>query len=276
MDQFFKIYQVDAAEAKKISASPDKPHIHDFEELIIGIEGKLDHFIDFKTTNFDAPFVSFITKGKVHRAIPMVKDNKCHFWVIRFKSEFIPATVFQLYSNYHNFANITMQRSICFNRIVTLCEMMSCEMQQAVPDLSVISHLLSAIFIMVESERKKITGGDEAIQYKQSITFRNFLKILEEYYHQNVGVEFYAEKLFMSARNLNLICQHILHQTVTEIIEIRRLIQAKNLLISTDKSVSEIGAALGYSEKAYFSAVFKKRSGQTPTEFRDEMRKLVS
>jgi len=271
MDQFFKIYQVDAVEAKKISASPDSPHIHDFEELIIGIEGKLDHFIDFKTTNFYAPFVSFITKGKVHRAIPMVKNGRCDFWVIRFKSEFIPATTFQLYSNYHNFANIKMQRSNCFNRIVALCEMMSGEMQQPVPDLSVINHLLSAIFIMVESERKKIMEADETIQKAQSVTFRNFFKILEENYHRHVGVEFYAEKLFMSARNLNLIFQHILHQ-----IEIRKLIEAKNLLISTDKSVAEIGAALGYSEKAYFSAVFKKRSGQTPTEFRDEMKKLVS
>ncbi len=274
MDQFFKIHQVDAGEAKKNSASPDKPHIHDFEELIIGIEGKLEHFIDFRTTSFDAPFVSFITKGKVHRAIPMVKNGRCHFWVIRFKSEFIPATTFQLYSNYHNFANIQIQRTDCFDRIVKLCEMMFGEMQQSVPDLAVISHLLSAIFIMVESERKKFLEADETIQKAQSVTFRIFLKILEENYHRRVGVEFYAERLFMSARNLNLICQDVLHQTVTEMIEIRKLIEAKNLLISTDKSVSEIGAVLGYSEKAYFSAVFKKRSGQTPTEFRDEMKKL--
>jgi AraC-like DNA-binding protein len=276
MDRFFKIYQVDAAEAKKISASPDPPHTHDFEEMIIGIEGKMEHFIDFETTTFDAPFISFVTKGKVHRAIPRVRNGRCDFWVMRFKSEFIPVTTFQLYSNYHNYANIKIQPGPCFNRIVSLCEMMAGEMQQPVPDLAIIRHLLSAVFTMVESERKKITNTDKTLQQKQNVTFKNFLKILEENYHKHVGVEFYAEKLFMSARNLNIICQHILHQTVTEMIEIRRLTEAKNLLISTDKSVSEIGAELGYNEKAYFSAVFKKKSGQTPTEFRDEMRKLVS
>jgi AraC family transcriptional regulator, transcriptional activator of pobA len=276
MDQFFKIYQVDEAEARKISASPDELHKHDFEEMIIGIQGKMEHFIDFKTITIDAPFVSFVTKGKMHRVITLLKNGKCDFWVIRFKSEFIPATTFQLYSYYHDYANIKMQSGNCFNRFITLCEMMSIEMQQTIPDLAVIRHLLSALLTMIESERKKVTSTDETIQKTQNITFKNFLKILEENFHRPEGVEFYAEKLFMSARNLNLICQNILHQTVTETIEIRKLIEAKNLLTSTDKSVSEIGFELGFNEKAYFTAVFKKKSGQTPTEFREEMRKLIS
>jgi YesN/AraC family two-component response regulator len=48
------------------------------------------------------------------------------------------------------------------------------------------------------------------------------------------------------------------------------------LLFSTDKSVAEIGFELGYSDKAYFSSVFKKKSGMTPTEFREEMKGLIS
>ena len=276
MDQFFKIYQVDEAEAKKISASPDEPHKHDFEEMIIGIQGEMEHFIDFKTLTIDAPFVSFVTKGKMHRVIPRLKNGKCDFWVMRFKSEFIPATTFQLYSYYHDYANIKMQSGNCFNRIITLCEMMSGEMQQTIPDLAVIRHLLSALLSMIESERKKVATTDETNQKTQNVTFKNFLKILEENFHRSEGVEFYAEKLFMSARNLNLICQNILHQTVTETIEIRKLIEAKNLLSGTDKSVSEIGFELGFNEKTYFTAVFKKKSGQTPTEFREEMRKLIS
>jgi YesN/AraC family two-component response regulator len=54
------------------------------------------------------------------------------------------------------------------------------------------------------------------------------------------------------------------------------LIEAKKLLVTTDKSVSEIGFELGYNEKSYFTSVFKKKAGQTPTEFREEMRALIS
>ncbi len=89
-------------------------------------------------------------------------------------------------------------------------------------------------------------------------------------------MDYYAEKLFMSSRNLNLICRNILQQSVSEIIETRKLTEAKNLLITTDKTVSEIGFELGYNEKSYFSNVFKKKSGLTPTEFREEMRKIIS
>jgi AraC-like DNA-binding protein len=99
---------------------------------------------------------------------------------------------------------------------------------------------------------------------------------LEEHYKEPKDVNFYADKLFMSSRNLNLICQNILQQSVSEIIEIRKLTQAKNLLMSTDKNVAEIGYELGFNEKTYFTHAFKRKAGLTPTEFREEIQKLLS
>lgn len=276
MDQLFKIFKVDEAEAAKISASPDEPHHHNFEELFIGMEGQLEHFIDFKTTTLDAPLVSFVTKGKVHRVIPKLKNGKCNMWVLRFKSEFIPEITFQLYTTYHDHATLKLQSGNCFNRLVLLCEIIHEEMQQEHPDLSVVKHLLSALFIMIESEKNKLSPKENELSISQNSTLQSFLKILEENYHRPLGVDFYAEKLFMSARNLNLICKQILQQTVTEIIETRKLIEAKNQLTYSDKNISEIGFDLGFNEKAYFTNVFKKRTGQTPSEFRKEMKQLLS
>ena len=169
-----------------------------------------------------------------------------------------------------------MQPGPCFDEMTTLCGLMFSETQQDDANYAVIRHLLSALFIKIESERSRQEVGDGTIAKTQNITFKNFLKILEENFRRPEGVDFYAEKLFMTARNLNLICQNILQQSVSEIIETRKLIEAKNLLISTDKSISGIGYELGYNEKSYFTNVFKKKSGQTPSEFREEMRKLVS
>jgi len=276
MNQLFKIFKVDEAEASKISASPDEPHQHDFEELIIGMEGQLEHFIDFENTLLDAPLVSFITKGKVHRVIPKLKNGKCDMWVMRFKSEFIPEITFQLYANYHNHAMLKLPNDYCFKRLTTICEIIHSEMQQETPDLSVVKHLLTALFIMIESERNKLTPNDTGINTTQNTTLQNFLQILEENYQRPLGVDFYAEKLFMSARNLNMICKNILQQTVSEIIETRKLIEAKNQLTHSDKNISEIGFDLGFNEKTYFTNVFKKRTGLTPSEFREEMKKLLS
>ena len=54
------------------------------------------------------------------------------------------------------------------------------------------------------------------------------------------------------------------------------LIEAKNLLISTEKTISEIAYELGYNENSYFSNVFKKKSGQSPSEFRDDMKNMLT
>lgn len=276
MEGLFSIFRVNSAEAARIASAPDEPHQHDHEELIIGMEGRLEHFIDFNTITLDAPLVSFVTRQKVHRVIPRAVDGRCELWVLRFKSEFIPELTFQLYANYHNHAMLKLPEGRCFSRLATMCTLMHEEMAQPEPDLGVVRHLLTALFFMIDSERTRLLADADTTVPSQNNTLINFLRLLEENYQHSVGVDFYAERLFMSPRNLNLICKNILQQTVSEIIETRKLIEAKNQLTHSDRNISEIGFGLGYSEKAYFTTVFKRRTGQTPTEFREEMRRLLS
>jgi AraC family transcriptional regulator, transcriptional activator of pobA len=275
-NKFFDIFRVGVKEAELIASQPNEPHHHDYEELLIGMEGSLEHFIDFRVEKFIAPYISFITKGKVHRLYPGIIEGKCSVWVLRFRSEFMPETTFQLYALYHDEANIAMQAGAGFSRLVTICEMIWSEMQEEDPDYSVIRPLLYSLFTMIESDRKKMKPVEDSARKTQNVTFRNFLKILEENFRRPLGVEFYAEKLFMTSRNLNNICRNIMQQSVSEIIETRKLIEAKNLLVSTGKTISEISFELGYNEKSYFTNVFKKKSGLTPGEFREEMRRLIS
>ena len=276
MENLFKIYQVDEKEVEKIHSSLNEAHQHDFEELIIGVKGKIEHFIDFKTHQYEAPFVCFVTRGKIHRVSPELLDGECFYWVLRFKSEFIPETSFNLYSNYHENANLQFKEGRCFDRLIIICNLIADEMRQEKPSLSIVRELLSSLFIMIEDERQKQEPDSLQLYKNQDTTFKNFLSILEENFRRPEGVAYYAEKLFMSARNLNTITQNILQQSVSEIIETRKLIEAKNLLLSTDKTVAEIGFELGYTDKAYFTSVFKKKAGQTPSEFREEMRRLIS
>lgn len=275
MKEIFKIYKVDQFEANRIAQTSNQAHQHEFEELIIGIKGKLEHFIDFKTQFYESPFISFVTKGKIHRIQPLLTDNECDFWVLRFKSEFIPDITFQLYNFYHDQANFSLERNRQFERIDILCQFIDEEMLNETPNLAVVKDLLSALFSMIEEERKKLNNSPDKLITNQNKTFQSFLAILEDNFRRAEGVGFYAEKLFMSPKTLNSITQNILHQSVSEIIETRKLIEAKNLLFSTNMTISEIGFEIGYSDKAYFTSVFKKKSGQTPTEFREEMKKIL-
>lgn len=276
MNDIFRIFKLDVKQAEEIMREPNLPHLHEYEELLIGIEGRAEHFIDFQSHIIDAPFISFITQGKMHQIKPMAKDGKCEIWVIRFKSELISATAFQLYTTFHDRANIHLDPNTCFSRLDNICSIIYDEYTQTAPDISVIRLLLMSIFTIIESERRKLNLNNEESKKIQSVTFKNFLRLLEEHYREPRDVSFYAEKLFMTTRNLNLICQDILHQSVSEIIENRKLTEAKNQLISTDKTISEIGYDIGFKEKTYFTHAFKRKTGITPSEFRKDISKFFS
>ena len=45
MDQLFDIQKFSSEDAAKLDATPNEPHQHEWEELLVGLEGELDHFI---------------------------------------------------------------------------------------------------------------------------------------------------------------------------------------------------------------------------------------
>lgn len=57
--------------------------------------------------------------------------------------------------------------------------------------------------------------------------------------------------------------------------EDQRIILAKHMLLSTTTAVSAIAGRVGYDDQLYFSRVFRKRVGVSPTEFRRSSEKLL-
>ena len=55
----------------------------------------------------------------------------------------------------------------------------------------------------------------------------------------------------------------------------KRIQEGKSLLESTTHSIAEISALLGFSSQSYFSQTFKKATGKTPIQHRNEYRKRM-
>jgi len=276
MEELFRIFQVDAKRAAEIKTTPDEPHIHDFDEMIIGVHGTLEHFIDFDNHTLNSPFISFIARGKFHRVVPHNLDDNYHLWAIRFMEDFLPGASFELTPTYHLSSGFELPRDLFFKRIVNTCEMLHFEMEQPTPNFAVVRDLLKALLTMSTAEQQKHAARHRGDINSQNSTYIAFLQILEENFRRDVGVDFYAEKLFMSTRNLNLICQSIIRKSVSEIIEDRKIAESKKLLTGTDKPISEIGYEIGYNDKSCFTNAFKKKNGITPSVFRKNMQKLLS
>lgn len=58
--------------------------------------------------------------------------------------------------------------------------------------------------------------------------------------------------------------------TLMEYIQYCRVCAAKKMLRETQDSISEICIKIGYDHPAYFSKIFKKRTGLSPLEYRNE------
>ena len=51
-----------------------------------------------------------------------------------------------------------------------------------------------------------------------------------------------------------------------------RMNNAQNLLESTDYTVAEIAAIVGYDNALYFSRIYHKQKGQAPSDYRKKMK----
>jgi AraC family transcriptional regulator, transcriptional activator of pobA len=269
----FTINKISQELVESIIMNPSQPHRHDHEELIIVTHGHPIDLVDFTAEKAEPPVVVYVAQGKVHSFIP---DENTRGWVIRYTSEFIPKSGFNFYATFLDDVNYQMDVDFCSTTMNDLCEIMMRENEQEPVDYSMIRHLLLAILSKLESATKKQFLDKKVSGTSQLITFNTFLQILEYNYKRPAGVDFYADKLNMSTRNLNLISQSVFGKSITEIIETRKLIEARQLLLNTPKTVSEIGFELGYNEKSYFSRVFHKKTGTTPTLFRKRIHGIIS
>ena len=96
-----------------------------------------------------------------------------------------------------------------------------------------------------------------------------FLQMVFERDQTPLSVAEYADRLQVTPNYLNKTVKTHTHRTAIDWIEIARINIAKELLKDPGVSIAEISARTGLPDQSYFSRFFKKKTGQTPSEFRN-------
>ncbi|MBO6065645.1 MAG: helix-turn-helix transcriptional regulator, partial [Lachnospiraceae bacterium] len=77
-----------------------------------------------------------------------------------------------------------------------------------------------------------------------------------------------AKAVSMSSSRFSTVFSQQNGQTFTEYLVTLRLKKAKELLRTTNERSSQIAREVGYNDAHYFSYIFKKNTGMTPSDYR--------
>ncbi|MCI5668838.1 MAG: helix-turn-helix domain-containing protein [Oscillospiraceae bacterium] len=92
-----------------------------------------------------------------------------------------------------------------------------------------------------------------------------------ENYRARINIEEYAAQRHMSACWFIRSFRETVKQTPMQYILSLRMSNAQSLLEATDCNITEIAAAVGYDDPLYFSRLFRRHTGFSPTEYRKRM-----
>jgi AraC-like DNA-binding protein len=95
-----------------------------------------------------------------------------------------------------------------------------------------------------------------------------FADVMEQQFRSGVGIAELAAELGVTPTHLTRCCRAASGRTAIELLQDRRLFEARKLLSETKMPVGQIGEALGFTSPAYFTRAFQNQTGQSPSAFR--------
>lgn len=124
--------------------------------------------------------------------------------------------------------------------------------------------------------RRKFTdeSEDEVANQEMSVSDKAFVERLSSVIHElitqgKLDYDELAASFFVGKTQLNRKIKAITGYTTREYILQIRISMAKQLLVKTDFPIGEIASRVGMDDVAYFSAVFRKATGKSPSSFRN-------
>lgn len=141
--------------------------------------------------------------------------------------------------------------------------------------------LAGAGWVLVQFRRSKpVIIREKVVQVigRHDIPFNNlFLSKATDFISENVQKDLSPSELAayfnVSLRQLQRQFRDAADTTPTDFIRKIKLERAAQLLVTSSENIAEIAYELGFSDPAYFSRLFKKHFGQTPSEFQENAQK---
>ncbi|MDQ0594652.1 AraC family transcriptional activator of pobA [Chryseobacterium ginsenosidimutans] len=134
----------------------------------------------------------------------------------------------------------------------------------------IVEHLFSVFCYQMAGIISKEDNSSMSHMSRQEEIVFIFLTDITQFHLTERSVEFYAERQSITTRHLSSVVKTITGKSASQIIALIVINEAKVLLNSSNKPVSEVSSILGFSDQYSFSHFFKKHLGESPSQYRNQ------
>lgn len=265
--QYFQIKRLDSLP----QYDPSVAHKHNYYQIfyIQDAQGYIE--IDYEEMILENNCLYFVSPGQVHR---LVCKGGLMGYVIHFSNEFYElASVKQLslldlaYLNNNSSLPVVSLASVAIAEFDFIFDALFVEFSKECYSQTILWSYLNILLLRSDSYYEP-QHGEKYLLYNASSIILQYKKMIDSHFMQMQSVQSYADKLCVSPEYLNDECKKVLTKNASELIADRITLEAKRMLVYSDRSNKEIAFSLNFNDPSYFSRFFKKKTGFSPKEFR--------
>jgi AraC-like DNA-binding protein len=169
----------------------------------------------------------------------------------------------QIYS-----ANKREMRSSVFRTFIAVDKPVQHNFKKVI--IPVISVILIAVILIVFLRRKKVLPvAVEQIESREKKDFDRVVSFIKEHIkNEDINVTMIRTALNFSNPYYYKVLKAGNEENLPKLINKIRIERAIEILADTNKSISETGYEVGFSDSRYFGKVFKEYTGKTPSDYR--------
>ena len=247
------------------------PHRHDFYLVVLFTNGRGTHEIDFDSYPIEAGSLFLLRPGQTHNWT-LSEDIEGYiffhdkeYYNLVFSSKQIDQLPF--YYSTQNSPLITLNEEQLPRVEVLFSEILSEYRGEEILKGVRLHSLVDLLYVNVSRIYLSESHSEVIVTSNYSQKLHQLEDLIETHFMYEKHPGKYAEWMFMSPKHLNRIVKTTVGKTASALISDRVMLEAKRMLIHSENSIDQIARALGYDDPSYFSRLFKKKCGETPTEF---------
>lgn len=247
-------------------------HYHECFELILYVSADIEAYIDDTHYNLHTHDVLIVPPRKLHKIVYPQPQNYIRY-VFYFTGEHIEkafdshkaSKALNLFMDQtYQKASLSVREFLRINYIMrNMYEHISEDQKQDMHLLNTYSSLILQELYIIFASRPPADTTNKILSPVEQI-----LKYINDHYSENITLEELEEKFYLNKSYICRIFRKTMGISLINYIQHKRILEAQQMLLTTDASIINISLECGFSNLQHFYRVFKKMTDLTPNEYK--------